>query len=57
LPASEARGFSAYDIQRRINEEASKYSLDDAAESATLNRVGFLGDDGYGYGAVGRIAA
>ena len=57
LPASEARGFNAYDIQRRINEEASKYSLDDAAESATLNRVGFLGDDGYGYGAVGRIAA
>lgn len=57
LPASEARGFSAYDIQRRINEEASKYSSDDAAESATLNRVGFLGDDGYGYGAVGRIAA
>jgi hypothetical protein len=57
LPASEARGFSAYDIQRRINEEASKYSLDDAAESATLNRIGFLGDDGYGYGAVGRIAA
>jgi hypothetical protein len=57
LPASEARGFSAYDIQRRINEEASKYSADDAAESATLNRVGFLGDDGYGYGAVGRIAA
>jgi hypothetical protein len=57
LPASEARGFSAYKIQWMIMDEASKYSLDDAAESATLARVGFLGDDGYGYGAVGRIAA
>jgi len=57
LPVSEARGFSAYKIQWMIMDEASKYSLDDAAESATLARVGFLGDDGYGYGAVGRIAA
>lgn len=52
-----ARGFRAYDIQRLINEAASAYSADDAAESATLNRVAFLGDDGYGYGAVGRLAA
>jgi hypothetical protein len=46
-----------YDENRRIMEKVSAYSNDDAAESATLNRVAFLGDDGYGYGAVGRIAA
>lgn len=44
-------------LDRLILEAASKYSFDDAAESATLNSVSFLGDDGYGYGAVGRIAA
>jgi hypothetical protein len=52
-----ARGFSQYDIERLINQAASAYSANDAAESATLARVAFLGDDGYGYGAVGRIAA
>lgn len=52
-----ARGFSQYDIERLINQAASAYSADDAAESATLSRVAFLGDDGYGYGAVGRLAA
>jgi len=46
-----------YDENRRIMAKVSEYSGDDAAESATLNRVAFLGDDGYGYGAVGRIAA
>ena len=38
-------------------QRAYQFSMDDAAESATLNRVSFLGDDGYGYGAVGRLAA
>jgi hypothetical protein len=46
-----------YEENRRIMAKVSEYSADDAAESATLNRVAFLGDDGYGYGAVGRIAA
>ena len=46
-----------YDQNRRIMEQVSEYSANDAAESATLARVAFLGDDGYGYGAVGRIAA
>jgi len=46
-----------YDENRRIMEKVSAYSADDAAESATLKRVAFLGDDGYGYGAVGRLAA
>lgn len=55
--ASLARGYSQYDIERLINKAASEYSNDDGAESATLARVGFLGDDGYGYGAIGRIAA
>jgi hypothetical protein len=36
---------------------ASDVSMCDSQESATLARVGFLGDDGYGYGAVGRLAA
>lgn len=52
-----ARGFAPQDIDRIIREAANKYSMDDAAESATLARVAFLGDDGYGYGAVGRLAA
>ena len=46
-----------YETSRRIMTKVSEYSGDDAAESATLKRVAFLGDDGYGYGAVGRIAA
>ena len=52
-----ARGFSTQDIDRIIRQAASEYSMDDAAESATLARVAFMGDDGYGYGAVGRLAA
>ena len=46
-----------YDTERRIMAKVSEYSANDAAESATLARVAFLGDDGYGYGAVGRLAA
>ena len=52
-----ARGFDTRDIDRIIRQAASVYSMDDAAQSATLARVAFLGDDGYGYGAVGRLAA
>jgi hypothetical protein len=47
----------SYDQNSRIMQKVSQYSADDTAESATLKRVGFLGDDGYGYGAVGRLAA
>ena len=54
---SEARGFNAFYIQQLINSAASEYSAIEAAMSVTLNRVAFLGDDGYGYGAVGQIAA
>jgi hypothetical protein len=54
---SEARGFTTYDIDLIIREAASKFSMDDAAESATLARVAFLGDDGYGWNSVGRMAA
>lgn len=46
-----------YETNRRIMAKVSEYSADDAAESATLKRVAFLGDDGYGYGAVGRLVA
>jgi len=46
-----------YEENRRIMEKVSAYSADDGAESATAKRVAFLGDDGYGYGAFGRLAA
>lgn len=46
-----------YNDERLIMGRVGQYSADDAAESATLNRVRFLGDDGYGYGSVGRLAA
>ena len=46
-----------YDEQNRIMQKVSEYSADDTNPSATLARIGFLGDDGYGYGAVGRLAA
>jgi len=54
---SASRGYETRDIERIIREAASEYSMDDAAQSATLARVAFLGDDGYGYGAVGLLAA
>jgi hypothetical protein len=54
---SEKRGFYAQYIEKLINQAASNYSANITAESATLARVGFLGDDGYGYNAVGKIAA
>ena len=46
-----------YDQERVVTEMAHNHSMIDTVESATLARVGFLGDDGYGYNAVGRIAA
>ena len=46
-----------YEVNRRIMAKVSEISLVATSESATLARVGFLGDDGYGYGAVGRLAA
>ena len=46
-----------YETNRRIMAKVSEISLVATSESATLARVGFLGDDGYGYGAVGRLAA
>lgn len=44
-----------YNQERLIMDKAFQFSMDDAAESATVKRVAFLGDDGYGYGSVGRI--
>jgi hypothetical protein len=52
-----ARGFDTRDIDRIIRDACSKYSMDDSAPSATLARVAFAGDDGYGYNSVGRLAA
>jgi len=46
-----------YDTDRRIMVKVNEVSLVATQDSATLARVGFLGDDGYGYGAVGRLAA
>ena len=57
-------GYSAYiadrldyETNRRIMCKVSETSLCATSCSATLARAGFLGDDGYGYGAVGMLAA
>ena len=64
VPAVEDSYFGAriadrmdYDAERRVMAKVSEVSLVATSESKTLARVGFLGDDGYGYGAVGRLAA
>ena len=54
---SEVRGYDTRDIDRIIRDACSKYSMNDSAPSATLARVAFAGDDGYGYNSVGRLAA
>lgn len=54
---SESRGFDIRTIERLISEAIGQYSELSAADSDTLNGVAFLGDDGYGYGSVGRLAA
>ena len=54
---SEVRGYDTRDIDRIIRDACSEYSMDDSAPSATLARVAFAGDDGYGYNSVGRLAA
>lgn len=46
-----------YETMNRIYSRTGKASLCATSPSTTLARVGFLGDDGYGYGAVGRLAA
>jgi hypothetical protein len=46
-----------YDTDRRIMLKVGEVSLVATQPSATLARVGFLGDDGYGWNAVGRKAA
>jgi hypothetical protein len=51
------RGFDARTVERLIGEAMSEYSEVAAAESVTAGSVKFVGDDGYGYGAVGRLAA
>lgn len=43
-------------LSEEVMMAAAAFSFDDAAESPTLDSVKFLGDDGYGYGAVGMVA-
>lgn len=58
-------GFGAYiessstnfENEKRIMRKIQEFSLVDTKESPTAASVKFLGDDGYGYGAVGRLAA
>jgi hypothetical protein len=52
-----ARGYTTNCVDRVIRDACSEYSMDDSAPSATLARVAFAGDDGYGYNSVGRLAA
>lgn len=48
---------SNYDNEMRIMRKVEEFTLVEIKESKTAESVKFLGDDGYGYGAVGRLAA
>jgi len=54
---AQKRGFDNRYIGNMMNDACFAYSEVDAAESKTFNRVTFLGDDGYGYNSVGKVAA
>lgn len=54
---SAKRGFLPYDIQRLIYNKVGETSLCATQQSKTLTRVFSMGDDGYGYGCVGKLAA
>lgn len=54
---AQKRGFDASYVANVMSTTCRAYSEDDAAESKTFNRVTFLGDDGYGYNSVGKVAA
>ena len=49
--------FIDYNDQRRIMDRVSALSFCETQPSPTLARVQFLGDDGYGFNSVGRLAA
>jgi hypothetical protein len=51
-----ARGLD-YETERRIQQKVQDISLCETQPSKTADSVCFLGDDGYGYGAVGLLAA
>ena len=46
-----------YETDRKIREKVSEVNFCNAQPSKTLARVAFLGDDGYGFNSVGRLAA
>jgi len=54
---SKKRGFLPYDIQRLIYNKAGETSLCETQQSKTVSSVYSMGDDGYGQGCVGRLAA
>lgn len=54
---SAKRSFLPYDIQRLIYNKVGETSLCATQQSKTLTRVFSMGDDGYGYGCVGKLAA
>lgn len=55
-PETASRGFDVRVVERLIGEAMASYSEVAPAESATVSSVRFVGDDGYGYGAVGVAA-
>ena len=55
-PETASRGFDVRTVERLIGEAMASYSEVAPAESATASSVRFVGDDGYGYGAVGVAA-
>lgn len=51
------RGFAPYDIQKLIYSKAGETSFCESQPSKTVASVYSMGDDGYGYGCVGKLAA
>ena len=51
------RGFNAYGITKLIYQKVGETSFCETQQSKTLTRVFSMGDDGYGYGCVGKLAA
>jgi hypothetical protein len=49
--------FMDYNNERRIMDRVAATSFCETQPSPTLARVAFLGDDGYGFNSVGRLAA
>lgn len=57
MPETEARGFGALDVRKIIADRMREFGVTQPQACPTTERVVCTGDDGYGYGRTGRIAA